>query len=123
MSKIKKASTNFVNKNIMINECPEIYAINLIEGRWILIICCLLNQGKQRFSELKRKIPNITERMLTLQLRKMEENQLITRTVYPEVPPRVEYELTESGKKLKPIIKKLEEWGVQHREMISKKAI
>ncbi len=106
----------------MINECPEIYAINLIEGRWILIICCLLNQGKQRFSELKRKIPNITERMLTLQLRKMEENQLITRTVYPEVPPRVEYELTESGKKLKPIIKKLEEWGVQHREMISKKA-
>ncbi|MCT6868984.1 helix-turn-helix domain-containing protein [Apibacter sp.] len=122
MSKIKKASTNFVNKNIMINECPEIYAINLIEGRWILIICCLLNQGKQRFSELKRKIPNITERMLTLQLRKMEENQLITRTVYPEVPPRVEYELTESGKKLKPIIKKLEEWGVQHREMISKKA-
>ena len=60
MSKIKKASTNFVNKNIMINECPEIYAINLIEGRWILIISCLLNQGKQRFSELKRKIPNIT---------------------------------------------------------------
>ena len=76
--------------------------------------------GKLRFGELKKKLPNITERMLTLQLRKLEENMIVKRTVYAEVPPRVEYELTPIGYALKPVIKELEEWGDQHKSLISK---
>lgn len=68
-----------------------------------------------RFSELKKSIPDITERMLTLQLRKMEGNALIERTVYAEVPPRVEYELTSIGLELKPILDNLLKWGSKHR--------
>jgi len=70
----------------------------------------LVMSGKLRFGELKKKLPNITERMLTLQLRKLEENVIITRTVYAEVPPRVEYKLTPIGYALKPV-KELEDWG------------
>ncbi|WP_349665646.1 helix-turn-helix domain-containing protein [Sphingobacterium sp. lm-10] len=76
-------------------------------------------KGKLRFGELKKRIPNITERMLTLQLRKMEENKLIIRTVYAEVPPRVEYELTESAIQLIPILEQLEDWGIKHKQIIS----
>lgn len=97
MSKIKETSTNFENKKILLGECDEIYAASLIGGRWTLIICCKLSTGKMRFGELKKSIPYITERMLTLELRKMEGNKLVNRTVYAEVPPRVEYELTEIG--------------------------
>ena len=116
MSKIKESSTCFENKQKLNTECPDIYAISIIAGQWILPICCHLSNGKLRFGELKKRIPNITERMLTLQLRKMEADKLITRTVFPEVPPRVEYELTESGKKLKPILKLLEIWGQEHQK-------
>jgi DNA-binding HxlR family transcriptional regulator len=91
MGKIKETSTNFENKTTLSEECSQIYAANLIGGQWTLIICCQLTYGKMRFGELKKSIPNITERMLTLQLRKMGENELITRKVYAEVPSRVEY--------------------------------
>jgi DNA-binding HxlR family transcriptional regulator len=73
-----------------------------------------------RFGELKKKLQNITERMLTLQLRRLEEDKIITRTVYAEVPPRVEYELTEIGYKLKPIILEFEKWGNEHKELMKK---
>ena len=97
----------------------EIYAANLIGGQWTLAICCYLANGKLRFGELRKRIPNITERMLTLQLRKMEENRLVKRTVYAEVPPRVEYELTLIGQQLIPIIKQLEKWGEKHKRAIT----
>ena len=117
MAKIKTSSTNFENKNILENGCPEIYAVNLIRGQWILSICyCLIKGGRQRFSELRKGIPNITERMLTLQLKKMEETKLVQKYVFAEVPPRVEYELTEIGKGLIPIIQLLGDWGQVHRE-------
>lgn len=118
MSQIKETSTNHENKQILGSECPEIYAVNLIGGQWTLAICCYLINGKLRFGQLKKLIPNITERMLTLQLRKMEANKLVTRTVYAEVPPRVEYELTESGQQLGPIIKQLEVWGEKHKKIM-----
>lgn len=114
MSKIKETSTCFGNRTNLNNDCPDIYAISLISGQWVLPICCHLSNGKLRYGELKKRIPNITERMLTLQLRKMESNKLIKRTVFAEVPPRVEYELTKSGEKLKPILKQLEKWGKEH---------
>ncbi|SIR58554.1 transcriptional regulator, HxlR family [Chryseobacterium sp. RU33C] len=74
-----------------------------------------------RFGELRKKLQNITERMLTLQLRRLEEDKIITRTVYAEVPPRVEYELTEIGYKLKPIILEFEKWGNEHKQIMEKK--
>jgi len=73
-----------------------------------------------RFGELRKKLQNITERMLTLQLRRLEEDKIITRTVFAEVPPRVEYELTEIGYKLKPIILEFEKWGNEHKEVVNK---
>lgn len=118
MSKIKETSTNFENK-LFLNECDQIYAVGLIAGQWTLVICCHLAISKLRFGELKKRIPNITERMLTLQLRKMEEGGLVKRTVYAEVPPRVEYELTKSGQELRPILLQLEEWGKKHRKRVT----
>ncbi|MBB6238998.1 DNA-binding HxlR family transcriptional regulator [Pedobacter sp. AK013] len=117
MTKIKEASTNYVNKQALANDCLEVYASNIIGGQWALAICCYLINGKRRFGELKKCLPNITERMLTLQLRKLEENKIVKRTVYAEVPPRVEYELTPIGDDLKPIIKELEKWGKKHKAL------
>ncbi len=115
MSKIKESSTNFANKKALMDECPEVYAANIIGGQWSLVICSWLLNGKLRFGELKKLLPSITERMLTLQLRKLEEHKIVKRTVYAEVPPRVEYELTEIGKDLRPVIKQLEKWGDKHK--------
>ena len=72
-----------------------------------------------RFGELKKSIPNVTERMLTLQLRKLEMENILKRTIYAEVPPRVEYELTEIGYELRPIIKQMEAWGKRHKDLTS----
>jgi DNA-binding HxlR family transcriptional regulator len=119
MTKIKETSTNFANKKALADECPELYASHIIGGQWSLAICCYLINGKMRFGELRKKIPTITERMLTLQLRKLEENKIVTRTVFAEVPPRVEYELTSIGYRLQPIIETLEKWGNEHKEMMN----
>jgi len=117
MSKIKETSTNYSNKLALAEECSEAYAINMIGGQWSLVICSWLLCGKLRFGELKKHIPNITERMLTLQLRKLEQNKLVKRTVYAEVPPRVEYELTSIGYELEPIILQMVEWGDKHKAL------
>ena len=117
MAKIKETSTNFANKQALANDCSEVYAANIIGGQWALAICCYLINGKHRFGELKKRLPNITERMLTLQLRKLEAYKLVKRTVYAEVPPRVEYELTPIGYELKPIISELETWGTKHKAL------
>ncbi len=120
MGKIKETSTNFENKKILADECAEVYAANVIGGQWALVICSWLTNGKMRFSELKKSIPNITERMLTIQLRKLEQENILTRTVYAEVPPRVVYELTEIGYELEPIIRQLEQWGARHKKLKGK---
>lgn len=120
MSQIKKTSTNFENKTNLANECVSIYATSLISGQWALPICCYLRDGKLRFGELRKLLPGITERMLTLQLRKLEQDKLVTRTVYAEVPPRVEYELTEIGLELIPILSLLEKWGENHQKFIAR---
>jgi DNA-binding HxlR family transcriptional regulator len=117
MSKVKVSSTNFANKQALSDECSEVYAANIIGGQWSLAIVSWLINGKLRFGQLKKLMPGITERMLTLQLRKLEENKIVTRTVYAEIPPRVEYELTPIGYQLKPIIKHLEIWGDKHKSL------
>lgn len=120
MGKIKETSTNFENKKVLADEYSEVHAANIIGGQWALVICSWLTNGKMRFGELKRSIPNITERMLTIQLRKLEDNNILTRTVYAEVPPKVVYELIEIGYELKPIIRQLEEWGERHKKLKGK---
>ncbi|MBC3540182.1 winged helix-turn-helix transcriptional regulator [Rufibacter sediminis] len=118
MSTVKETSTNFANKQALANECSEVHAANIIGGQWGLVICSWLINGKLRFGELKAHLPTITERMLTLQLRKLEQNKLVKRTVYAQVPPRVEYELTPIGYELKPIILELEKWGQKHKALL-----
>lgn len=119
MSKIKETSTNFANKQALANHCAEVYASIVLGGQWSIAICSWLANGKLRFCELKKFLPNITERMLTLQLRKLEDYKIISRSVYAEVPPRVEYELTDIGYELIPIIKMLESWGEKHKKHVN----
>jgi DNA-binding HxlR family transcriptional regulator len=119
MTRIKEASTQNVNKKALSTECMEVYAANIVGGQWTLAICCHLMNGKMRFGELRKRIPQITERMLALQLKKMEQNKLVRRTVFAEVPLRVEYELTESGQKLRPILQLLENWGIDHMKLLN----
>lgn len=94
--------------------CPVEATLELIGGKWKGIILYHLLDGKLRFSELKRLIPCVTQRMLTKQLRELEADGLVTRTVHPEVPPRVEYEMTKEGKTLKEILHSLKKWGSTH---------
>ena len=94
--------------------CPVEATLELIGGKWKGIVLYYLLDGRLRFSELKRQIGCVTQRMLTKQLRELEADGLINRIVYAEVPPKVEYELTEEGKSLKPIIAALKKWGEAH---------
>ncbi|QDV62089.1 winged helix-turn-helix transcriptional regulator [Crateriforma conspicua] len=94
--------------------CPVEATLELIGGKWKGIVLFYLLDGRLRFSELKRKIGCVTQRMLTKQLRELEDVGLINRIVYAEVPPRVEYELTEEGKSLEPILYALKAWGEAH---------
>ncbi len=100
------------NENEII--CPYFVMQRLLSGKWTLLIMCFLRKGPLRFSELQRYIPSITQATLTKQLRKLETDDLIKRTVYPEVPPKVEYELTESGRKLFPVMDALGSFGMEY---------
>ena len=91
--------------------CPTETALDLIGGKWKGMILSYLYSDTRRFNELMRLIPNITQRMLTKQLRDLEAHGIVHREVYPQVPPKVEYSLTGLGKSLKPIIRELEKWG------------
>lgn len=96
--------------------CPVEAALEVIGGKWKGVILYNLLSKTIRFNELRRLIPNVTQRMLTKQLRELEADNLIIRKVYPEVPPKVEYSMTEYGQTLAPVIRALQEWGMQHLE-------
>jgi DNA-binding HxlR family transcriptional regulator len=91
--------------------CPVEATLDLIDGKWKAIILYHLLKGTLRFNELRRRLAKITQRMLTRQLRELEEVGLVSRTVFAEVPPRVEYALTSDGKSLEPVIRALWVWG------------
>ena len=97
--------------NIHDENCPVGVVLRILGGKWKLSILCALLDGTKRFSELRRLNPGITQRMLTNQLRELEADLVVTRKIYAEVPPKVEYSLTEVGKKLQPILQQLEEWA------------
>ncbi|MBY0097350.1 winged helix-turn-helix transcriptional regulator [Mesobacillus maritimus] len=88
--------------------------LEVIGGKWKCVILCHLTHGKKRTSELKRLMPNITQKMLTQQLRELEEDGVINRIVYNQVPPKVEYELSEYGRSLEGILNSLCAWGENH---------
>lgn len=90
-------------------------AVGMISGRWKLEILWLLNQGTHRFGELKRGLPGITQHMLTAQLRALEKDGLIKRTIFAEVPPRVEYEITPAARRLRPIFVEIVKWAEEHQ--------
>ncbi|ASK61879.1 transcriptional regulator [Virgibacillus phasianinus] len=99
------------------DQCKVVVALDSIVGKWKpLIIQHLLIDGTLRFNELRRRIPDITQRMLTLHLRELEEQDLVERVVYPQVPPKVEYSMTEYGKTLEPVMDVMHEWGAAHVE-------
>jgi len=95
-------------------DCPIEAALTVIGGLWKPLILFALLDGKLRFGELSRIVSGATQRMLTLQLRELEADGIITRTVYAEVPPRVDYQLTDAGRSLEPLLRSLHEWGFEH---------
>ncbi|PYB76861.1 MULTISPECIES: winged helix-turn-helix transcriptional regulator [Rhizobium] len=97
--------------------CPVETTLSFLDGKWKgVILYHLVTDGTLRFSELRRRLQAVTQRMLTKQLRELEEQGLVTRTVYPVVPPRVDYALTPLGLSLRPVIMVLEQWGSSHVE-------
>ncbi|RKQ35524.1 winged helix-turn-helix transcriptional regulator [Oceanobacillus halophilus] len=101
--------------NIEPEACRVEDALGILVGKWKpIILLHLLKEGTQRFSELKRSLPGITQKMLTKQLRELEEEDIIERVVYPQVPPKVEYSITEYGRSLEPILHAMHEWGTKH---------
>ena len=94
--------------------CAVEAALSLIDGKWKGVVLYHLLERTHRFSEIRRRIPNVTQRMLTNQLRELEADGLIRRTVYPEVPPKVEYSLTARGRSLEPVIAALKSWADAH---------
>ncbi len=96
--------------------CAVESTLDVIGGRWKVLILRELLYGTRRFNELHRSLQGITQKMLTQQLRELEEEGIIHREVYLQVPPKVEYSLTETGKTLKPILDAMHEWGVKHLE-------
>ena len=115
MSTRKKNSTNYLNEQELNASCPMTFAMSKISGRWKMIILYQISIGHNRYGALQRAIPLITEKMLTTQLRRLEVDNLIERHSYPEVPPRVEYTLTQEGSGLIPIMEQLTKWGAKNR--------
>ena len=95
--------------------CPVETTLMLIGDKWKVLILRDLMPGTKRFGELKKSIGHVSQKVLTAQLRQMEESGLVNRTVYPEVPPRVEYTLTELGYSLKPILDAMWDWGTEYK--------
>ncbi len=95
--------------------CPVETTLTLIGDKWKVLILRDLLTGTKRFGELKKSIGSVSQKVLTAQLRAMEENGLLTRTVYAEVPPRVEYTLTDLGKSLGPILEAMRNWGEEYK--------
>ncbi|WP_158938072.1 helix-turn-helix domain-containing protein [Burkholderia sp. S171] len=99
-----------------VSGCSVEEAMRLLGGRWRLLLVSFLLDGPKRFNELRRHVPNISQRMLTLDLRALEEAGLVKRTVHPEVPVKVEYSLTAEGERLRKIVAVLQEFGLWLKE-------
>lgn len=99
-------------------ECPVATTVQLIGSKWKLLILRDLLTGKKRYNELKRSLPDISQKILTASLKSMVNDGLVIRTAYPEVPPRVEYSLSELGESMRPVIQSMETWGSYYKDQI-----
>lgn len=104
-----------MEKEKVLPECPVETTLMLISNKWKVLILRDLMPGTKRFGELKKSVGNVSQKVLTAQLRDMEDSGLVNRKVYAEVPPRVEYSLTELGKSLKPILDAMWTWGENYK--------
>ena len=96
--------------------CPVEATLDVIGGKWKGVIIYHLLDGKKRFGELRKIVPGVTQRVLTKQLRELEDSGVLQRKVYPVVPPKVEYSLTPLGASLRPVVRLLEDWGRKHAD-------
>lgn len=110
---------SFLKKVSEYGICPFATTQKVLTGKWGLVIIYQLSTGTKRFNELQRLIPGITQTMLTRHLRQLEEDRIISRTVYAEVPPRVEYSLTEMGEKFRSVLDAVEAWGLEYIETLT----
>ncbi|MCW5822345.1 MAG: helix-turn-helix transcriptional regulator [Cyanobacteria bacterium TGS_CYA1] len=97
-------------------ECPILSTIAMISDKWKVVIIYKLKGGTMRFNELMRALQGVTQKVLTSQLRQLEEDGLVSRKIYAEVPPRVEYSLTPLGESLTPVLEQLEQWAKEHSD-------
>ena len=112
------SEVNFMVKKEELPACPVATTVQLIGSKWKLLIIRNLLQRPWRFNELRKNLEGISQKVLTDSLRSMESDGIITRTVYPEVPPRVEYALSELGESMRPIIKSMELWGMNYKKIL-----
>jgi DNA-binding HxlR family transcriptional regulator len=101
------------NKDFNPHNCPVTHFLNRIGGKWKIIIIYAVSKNCNRFSLMQRAIPSISKQMLVNQLRELEEDKIIERHIYAEVPPRVEYKITKYGQSLMPVISVMQEWGLK----------
>lgn len=106
----------YIKKTIPNLNCGLDLVAEVLYGKWKMRLLWFIHKGHKRPSELQRKIPDATRRVLNMQLNEMEEHNLITKTIYPVMPPRVEYSLTDFGKTLLPVIETIGRWGDEHEE-------
>ncbi|WP_460001798.1 winged helix-turn-helix transcriptional regulator [Paradesulfitobacterium aromaticivorans] len=104
--------------------CPMVLVQNIVSGKWKILILWYLSYNTLRFRDIKKHLPDVTQKMLTQQLRRLEEDKLIYRKVYPVVPPKVEYGLTDIGKRIIPILEMMHGFGTEYlRGVLDKKGI
>lgn len=118
---VKENSTRNANKTLSMDSCPVTYVMDKIGGHWKPIILYHLMSGTKRYSELKRAIPPITEKMLIEHLKQLQQDNLVVRKAEPVVPPFVTYELSASGKELSPVLEAIAKWGLsemQKKDMV-----
>jgi DNA-binding HxlR family transcriptional regulator len=121
MRVIKETSTNNINRNV-VEQCPVSLTLDKIGGRWKPLILWNLMPGKKRYSELKKLIPAVTEKMLIQHLKQLEEDDLVTRKVIEVMPPHVEYNLSKLGLELVPVMNAMAAWGLKNRRKIKIKS-
>jgi len=102
-------------KNEDLPECPVATTVQLIGSKWKLLILRELFAGTKRYNELRRSLPGISQKVLTSSLKSMVADGIVLRTAYPEVPPRVEYSLTDLGESMRPVIMTMEQWGLDYK--------
>jgi len=107
-----------INKNKPNIICPVERSLEVIGGKWKIMVIFHLSSGKKRFNELRKLIPNVTQRMLTRQLRELESHGILERKIYAQIPPKVEYYLTDLGYSLNPILDVLHKWGSDHKDIM-----